>query len=85
MNMKTRILILCVIIAFAGNTFAQKDIAVGERAPELVITDYIQNVPLDKSVRNKYILLEFWATWCAPCLGAVPHLNELQDKYKRTF
>ena len=80
--MKTRILILCVIIAFAGNTFAQKDIAVGERAPELVITDYIQNVPLDKSVRNKYILLEFWATWCAPCLGAVPHLNELQDKYK---
>ena len=80
--MKTRCLILCIIIAFTGNTFAQKDITVGERAPELVITDYIQNVPLDKSVRNKYILLEFWATWCAPCLGAVPHLNELQDKYK---
>ncbi|HRZ98236.1 MAG TPA: TlpA disulfide reductase family protein [Paludibacter sp.] len=80
--MKTRFLILCILIAFEGNAFAQKDITVGDRAPELVITDYIQNVPLDKSFRNKYILLEFWATWCAPCLGAVPHLNELKDKYK---
>lgn len=27
-------------------------------------------------------MLEFWATWCAPCLQAVPHLNELQAKFK---
>jgi thiol-disulfide isomerase/thioredoxin len=28
-----------------------------------------------------YILLDFWGTWCAPCLDAIPHLVELQKKY----
>ena len=28
-----------------------------------------------------YVLLDFWGTWCAPCLDAIPHLVELQKKY----
>src|SRR5690606_9009677 len=47
------------------------------------ITDWIINVPKDKKLENKFIVLEFWATWCAPCLQAVPHLNDLQNKLKR--
>jgi thiol-disulfide isomerase/thioredoxin len=30
----------------------------------------------------KIIVLEFWATWCAPCVAAIPHINSLSDKYK---
>ena len=30
---------------------------------------------------NKYVLLEFWATWCGPCVQAVPHLKELYARY----
>jgi uncharacterized protein (TIGR03435 family) len=29
------------------------------------------------SLRGKVVVLEFWATWCAPCIGAIPHLNDL--------
>ncbi|MEH6523100.1 TlpA family protein disulfide reductase [Sulfitobacter sp.] len=29
---------------------------------------------------GKYILLNFWATWCAPCRKEMPHLSELQDE-----
>ena len=46
------------------------------------ITDFIYNIPNDKNFEHKFIVIEFWATWCGPCLDAVPHLNELQEKFK---
>lgn len=32
--------------------------------------------------RGKYVLLDFWATWCKPCLADIPKLKQLYDKYK---
>lgn len=29
------------------------------------------------ALRGKVVVLEFWATWCAPCVASIPHLNEL--------
>ena len=31
--------------------------------------------------RGKPIVLDFWATWCAPCLASMPHLDRLQERY----
>jgi thiol-disulfide isomerase/thioredoxin len=36
--------------------------------------------PADK--KGKVILINLWATWCGPCIGEMPHLVEMQEKYK---
>ena len=61
-------------------TFSQ--LKLNEQSPKINITNWIANVPKDKDLSNKYIVLEFWATFCHPCLNALPHLNELQSKFE---
>lgn len=34
---------------------------------------------------NKVVLVNFFATWCPPCKAEIPHLNNLQEKYKENF
>ncbi len=36
-----------------------------------------------KSLQGKVVILDFWATYCLPCLEEIPHLKELQKKYGR--
>ncbi len=46
--------------------------------PEMVIEKWLSD---PAEVSDKFVLLEFWATWSEPCLKAIPHLNELHRKY----
>jgi len=79
--MKKAFLLLFVFLV-SSQTFSQLKLKVGDKAPKLNITDYLQNVPKDKNLDKKYVLLEFWATWCATCLEEVPNLNQLQEIFK---
>jgi len=66
-----------------GNANAQSNIKVNEKAPSINITNWIENVPNDKNLNDKYIVLEFWATWCGPCIAAVPHINSIQKEFNQ--
>jgi thiol-disulfide isomerase/thioredoxin len=59
---------------------SKAQIKVGEKAPELVIKEWIKNVPKSKDLKGKFIVVDFWATWCAPCLETVPHFNKLIEQ-----
>jgi len=34
---------------------------------------------------KKFILLDFWATWCVPCIKSMPHLNEINKNYEKNI
>ncbi|WP_397299457.1 TlpA family protein disulfide reductase [Nonlabens ulvanivorans] len=48
-------------------------------APQLVVEEWVSNQP---ETEGKFILVDFWATWCAPCKRAMPDLNEFQTEFK---
>lgn len=59
---------------------------VGDVSPEIELEGLIQ-APKGaeatmESLRGKVVVIEFWATWCAPCVAAFPHLNELVEHYE---
>ena len=56
----------------------------GDKAAPLKIAEWIKGGPVDMAKgRDKTIyVVEFWATWCPPCRQSIPHLTELQKKYK---
>jgi thiol-disulfide isomerase/thioredoxin len=70
----------------AGASAQQEDKAAtlkpGDPAPPLAVDKWVKGEPVKQLEKGKVYVIECWATWCGPCVQAIPHVTELQKKYK---
>lgn len=89
---RTSLILTCLaLLTSQGNTFAAKTpavapvavakLAVGSPAPSFAPTAWLKGDPLSTFEKDKLYLIEFWATWCGPCVGSIPHLNDLHNRF----
>ncbi len=82
-----RLLLLASIVSLGGQFVrAGAELKIGAPAPPVHLAFPFAR-PLDSVARpgsapGRARVLEFWATWCAPCVAALPHLNQLVQEFK---
>ena len=92
---KSSLVIIAVVAVIAATYLADRatrqpknavakvafDSAAAKPAPDLMLRDLDGKDLSMAQYKGKVVLVNFWATWCEPCLGEIPSLIEIQQKY----
>jgi cytochrome c biogenesis protein CcmG/thiol:disulfide interchange protein DsbE len=71
---------LCVVsISYAQKKQLWAKSFIDTQAPELNIKQWVSQQP---NTEGKFILIDFWGTWCGPCVKGIPDMNEYQKEFK---
>jgi len=60
---------------------APAGLGAGAAVPDFSFVDFTGRTHAFHEFKGRVVLLDFWATWCKPCLADIPHLVELYSKY----
>lgn len=66
-------------LAFSGEA---PKVMPGAKAPAMKYSKWKKGTPIKSFEPGKTYVVEFWATWCGPCITSIPHITELAHKYK---
>jgi thiol-disulfide isomerase/thioredoxin len=64
----------------AGNS--PLNVYLGDEITEYPKVEWLKGGPVTRFSKDTIYIVELWATWCVPCIAAMPHLSELQRKFK---
>jgi thiol-disulfide isomerase/thioredoxin len=77
----SKALLMITLISTCSASMALEE---GDKIPEFDIASIYENQPNIslKDLEGKTLFIDFWASWCAPCITSLPLYNEIYDKYQ---
>jgi len=81
-TIRTGTLLLLATLLLGVGCSSEKEAGDPKAAPDFTLSSIDGNRLTLSGLKGKVVLLDFWATWCPPCRAAIPHLVELQNKYR---
>ena len=75
-------LTLTLALGALSATTVEAKLKVGDKAPALKVGEWVQGEAVKELSKDNVYVVEFWATWCGPCVATIPHLDELHEELK---
>jgi cytochrome c biogenesis protein CcmG/thiol:disulfide interchange protein DsbE len=75
------LILLSTLLVLSGCYSGSRPGRIGSAAPDFTVHDSERTVTLSQ-FKGQVVVLNFWATWCAPCIEEMPSLVQMQERMK---